>query len=112
MIVVDAARYDEDDLMPAIDAGAQDIALDDDVYEIVTEPSDLAAVRESLEAGRASRSKARTSPNGRSPASRVDEADAARLLKLIDTLEESDDVGAVHANFDVDADRCSSAIAG
>ncbi len=39
------------------------------------------------------------------PKSRVplDEADAARLMKLIDTLEESDDVGAVHANFDVDA---------
>ena len=33
----------------------------------------------------------------------VEEADAVRLMKLIDTLEESDDVGAVHANFDVDA---------
>src|SRR5579862_267675 len=32
VIVVDASRYDEDDLMPAIDAGALDIALDDDVY--------------------------------------------------------------------------------
>jgi transcriptional/translational regulatory protein YebC/TACO1 len=39
------------------------------------------------------------------PKSRVplDEADAAKLLKLIDALEESDDVGAVHANFDVEA---------
>jgi transcriptional/translational regulatory protein YebC/TACO1 len=34
----------------------------------------------------------------------VQESDAARLMKLIDMLEESDDVGAVHANFDVDAD--------
>jgi len=33
----------------------------------------------------------------------VDESDAARLMKLIDALEESDDVGAVHANYDVDA---------
>ena len=39
-------------------------------------------------------------PKSRVP---VDEADAARLLRLIDMLEESDDVGAVHANFDVDA---------
>src|SRR5438270_7751913 len=48
VIVVDAGRYDEDDLMPAIDAGAQDISLDDDVYEVITEPGDLVAVREAL----------------------------------------------------------------
>src|SRR3989440_9004612 len=41
IVVVDASRYAEDDLMPAIDAGALDIALDDDVFEIVTEPSAL-----------------------------------------------------------------------
>ena len=39
-------------------------------------------------------------PKSRVP---VEEADASRLMKLIDALEESDDVGAVHANFDVDA---------
>ena len=38
LVVVDAERYSEDDLMVAIDAGAEDIALDDDVYEIVCEP--------------------------------------------------------------------------
>ena len=48
MIVVDAARYDEEDLMLAIDAGAEDISLDDDVYEIITAPCELAAVREAL----------------------------------------------------------------
>jgi YebC/PmpR family DNA-binding regulatory protein len=102
VIVVDAARYDEDDLMPAIDAGAEDIALDDDVYEILTSPSELAAVREALEAAGVEIESADVTqrPKSRVP---VDEADAARLLKLIDTLEESDDVGAVHANFDVDA---------
>src|SRR5438270_7771788 len=52
VIVVDAGRYDEDDLIPAIDAGALDIARDDDVYEVVTEPADLTAAREALrEAG-------------------------------------------------------------
>src|SRR3954452_21084886 len=49
MIVVDAGRYSEEDLISAIDAGAEDIAQDDDVFEIVTEPSDLAAVRRALE---------------------------------------------------------------
>src|SRR6185295_7568214 len=41
LIVVDAARYEEDDLLPAIEAGALDVAVDDDVFEIVTEPTDL-----------------------------------------------------------------------
>src|SRR6202161_408694 len=48
VIVVDGSRYDEDDLMVAIDAGAEDIIADDDVFEIVTEPSDLTAVRAAL----------------------------------------------------------------
>src|SRR5947209_15423225 len=39
-LAVDAEQYDEDDLMAAIDAGALDIVRDDDVFEIVTEPSD------------------------------------------------------------------------
>jgi YebC/PmpR family DNA-binding regulatory protein len=102
VIVVDASRYDEDDLIVAIDAGAQDIALDDDVYEIVTEPGDLVPVTRALrEAGIEIESADVT----QRPRARVEvsEADAGRLLKLIDMLEESDDVSAVHANFDVDA---------
>ena len=49
LIVVDAGRYGEDDLMPAIEAGAEDIAEDDGVFEVVTEPSDLTGVRAALE---------------------------------------------------------------
>ena len=102
VIVVDASRYDEEDLIPAIDAGAEDIALDDDVFEVITEPSDLPAVREALlGAGVEIESAELTQrPKSRVP---VEEGDAAKLLKLIDALEDSDDVGAVHANFDVDA---------
>src|ERR1700761_6823973 len=48
VLVVDATRYDEEDLIPAIDAGAEDIALDDDVFEVITEPADLSSVREAL----------------------------------------------------------------
>jgi YebC/PmpR family DNA-binding regulatory protein len=103
VIVVDASRYDEEDLLGAIDAGAEDIARDDDVYEIVSEPGDLVAVRNALtEAGVEIESADVTQrPKSRVP---LQESDASRLLKLIDMLEESDDVGAVHANFDVDAD--------
>ncbi len=102
VIVVDASRYDEDDLIVAIDAGAQDIAVDDDVYEILTEPSDLVAVRQALEAAGIEIDGADVTqrPKSRVP---VDESDAGRLMKLIDALEESDDVNDVYANFDVDA---------
>ena len=102
VIVVDASRYGEDDLIVAIDAGAEDIALDDDVYEVITEPGDLVAVAQGLrDAGVEVESADVTQrPKSRVP---VSESDAGKLLKLIDMLEESDDVSAVHANFDVDA---------
>src|SRR5437588_4518348 len=50
VIVIDASRYDEDDLIAAIDAGALDIQRDDDVFEVITEPGDLVAVRDALTA--------------------------------------------------------------
>ncbi|HEY8625523.1 MAG TPA: YebC/PmpR family DNA-binding transcriptional regulator [Solirubrobacteraceae bacterium] len=102
VIVVDASRYDEDDLMVAIDAGAQDISLDDDVFEVITEPADLTTVRQALEQAGVELESADVTqrPTARVP---VQESDAAKLMKLIDSLEESDDVGTVHANFDVDA---------
>src|SRR2546423_449147 len=48
-IVVDATRYSEDDLMPAVDAGAEDISMDEDVFEGISDPAQLTAVREALE---------------------------------------------------------------
>jgi YebC/PmpR family DNA-binding regulatory protein len=103
VVVVDAGRYDEENLMPAIDAGAQDISLDDDVFEVITEPSDLPRVRDALiDAGVEIESADVTQrPKVRVP---VGEAEASKLMKLIDALEESDDVGSVHANYDVSAD--------
>ncbi len=102
VIVVDSSRYDEDDLIVAIDAGAEDIALDDDVFEIIAEPSDLTAVREALAGAGIEIESADVTqrPKSRVP---VGDADAAKLMKLIDSLEESDDVNAVHANYDIDA---------
>jgi YebC/PmpR family DNA-binding regulatory protein len=103
VIVVDASRYDEDDLIVAIDAGAEDIALDEDVYEVITAPSDLSTVRDALSQAGIEIESADVTQR---PKSRVQlqEDDAAKLMKLIDALEESDDVGAVHANYDVDAE--------
>ncbi len=102
VIVVDASRYDEEDLIPAIDAGALDITVDEDVFEVITEPGDLVAVRDALAAAGVDIESADIvqRPMSRVP---VEEADATRLLGLIDALEESDDVTAVNANFDVDA---------
>src|ERR1700756_2286436 len=48
-IVIDATRYSEDDLMVAVDAGAEDISTDEGVFEIVTAPADFAAVRQALD---------------------------------------------------------------
>jgi YebC/PmpR family DNA-binding regulatory protein len=103
LIVVDSGRYSEDDLLVAIEAGALDVAVDDDIFEILTEPSDLTAVRTALEqAGIELESAELTQhPKTRVP---IDEATAGKLMRLIDALEDNDDVADVHANFDVDAD--------
>jgi YebC/PmpR family DNA-binding regulatory protein len=100
-LVVDGERYSEDYLMGAIDAGAEDVSLDGDVFEVITEPADFAAVREALEAAGVELQSAEVNmrPTTRTP---VEEADAGTLMRLIDALEEHDDVQAVHANFDVD----------
>jgi len=102
VIVVDANRYDEDDLMGAIDAGALDISVDEDMFEVITEPADLVAVRSALEQAGVEIDSAEVAyrPKARVP---VEEADATKLFRLIDALEESDDVAAVNANFDVDS---------
>jgi YebC/PmpR family DNA-binding regulatory protein len=102
-IVVDSSRYSEDDLIGAIDAGAEDVREDGDQLRIICEPTDLTAVREALEgegieivsAGLATEPKSTVELKGH---------DAERLLKLLDVLDEQDDVDEVFANFDIPAD--------
>ncbi|HET7508816.1 MAG TPA: YebC/PmpR family DNA-binding transcriptional regulator [Solirubrobacterales bacterium] len=102
-IVVDGSRYSEDDLIGAIDAGAEDVREDGDQLRIICEPTDLTAVREALEgegievvsAGLATEPKSTVELKGH---------DAERLLKLLDALDEQDDVDEVFANFDIPAD--------
>ena len=102
-LVVDGSRYSEDELLAAIDAGAEDVALDGDVWEIVTGPAEVNAVREALAAEGVEIESAELvqRPTTRTP---VDENRVGALMRLIEALEEHDDVQAVHANFDVDAE--------
>jgi YebC/PmpR family DNA-binding regulatory protein len=102
-IVIDAGRYSEDELMAAVEAGAEDISTDEDVFEVITEPADFAQVRKALEEQGVEMDSAEVlyRPSSVVP---VEEGNAGRLMRLIESLEDSDDVSAVHANFDVSAD--------
>ena len=102
VIVVDAARASEDDLMVAIDAGAEDVSVDESVYEVITEPADLQPARAALEGAGIPIDSAELTMR---PTNRVEvgEGQVGSLVRLIEALEEHDDVNAVHANFDVDA---------
>jgi YebC/PmpR family DNA-binding regulatory protein len=93
-IVVDAERYSEDDLMVAVEAGAEDI---------LTELADFAAVRAALESADVEIESAEMAFRASSLVP-VEEGPAGKLMRLIDLLEDNDDVSAVHANFDVSAD--------
>jgi YebC/PmpR family DNA-binding regulatory protein len=103
IIVVDATRYSEDDLIVSVDAGAEDITTDEGVFEVICEPADFSRVRKALEETGVEMESAEMAyrPTSLVP---IDEAQAGRLMRLIDALEDNDDVSAVHANFDVSAD--------
>jgi YebC/PmpR family DNA-binding regulatory protein len=102
-IVIDATRDSEDELMVAVEAGAEDISTDEDVFEVISEPAAFTAVRSALEQSGVEMERAEMTyrPSSLVP---IDEAQAVRLMSLIDALEDNDDVDAVHANFDVSAD--------
>jgi YebC/PmpR family DNA-binding regulatory protein len=102
-IVVDSGRYSEEDLLAAVEAGAEDISIDDDVFEIVTEPSAFLPVRKALEGAGIEIVSAELSyrPTSLVP---VDEDKARQLMRLVESLEDNDDVSSVHANFDIPAE--------
>jgi YebC/PmpR family DNA-binding regulatory protein len=103
VLLVDASRYTEDDLLVAIEAGAEDVTGDDECFEIVTDPKDLPAVRKALEEAGIELESAEVTQQ---PTTRttVDEETAEKLMRLIESLDENDDVNEVHANFDVPDD--------
>jgi len=102
-IVIDAERYSEDELMVAVEAGAEDISTDEGVFEVITEPANFTVVRKALEEAGVEIQSAEMAyrPSSLVP---IDEGQAGKLMGLVDTLEELDDVDAVNANFDVPAE--------
>ncbi|MDX6623831.1 MAG: hypothetical protein QOE75_1763 [Solirubrobacterales bacterium] len=99
-VAVDAARYTEDDLMPAIDAGAEDVREDGERLTVLCEPSDLSAVKAALEGAGVEIAAATIATEPKSTVE-LKGHDAERLLKLLDTLDDQDDVDEVFANFDI-----------
>ncbi|HEV8613165.1 MAG TPA: YebC/PmpR family DNA-binding transcriptional regulator [Gemmatimonadales bacterium] len=102
-LYLDAAKYPEDQaLEAALDAGAEDFAKDGEQYVITTSPPEFHAVQDALKAKRFALEAAELALVPKSTV-KVEGADAARLLKLMETLEELDDVSKVFSNFDIDA---------
>ncbi len=103
VVMVDADRYTEDDLIPAIDAGAEDVAREGDSLKVVSAAEDLAAVRRALEAAGVDIESAQLTMEPKNVVE-VGEADARAVMRLMEALDDHDDVEAVHANFDIPAD--------
>jgi YebC/PmpR family DNA-binding regulatory protein len=109
VVLVPKASLSEDDLMLAVlDAGAEEINDLGDSFEVVSEPTDLIAVRTALQDAGMDYDSAESSliPTMTVP---VDEEAARKVFKLIDVLEDSDDVQNIYANFDV-SDEVMAAI--
>jgi YebC/PmpR family DNA-binding regulatory protein len=111
VIFVDAAGRDEDELMmAAIEAGAEDVLAEGDTFEIRCDAADFMLVRNNLEDAGIKFSSAELTMIPKTTVA-LDEADARKTLKLLDALEENDDVQEVFCNFDI-PDDVMQAIAG
>jgi YebC/PmpR family DNA-binding regulatory protein len=110
-IVVDGGKHDEDEVtLAAIEAGADDVVVDSDGYQLLTDPSQLTAVRDAIAAAGIAFEQAELTMIPKTTV-QLDENDARKLLRLIDALEENDDVQEVYANFDI-PDDVLEAVAG
>ena len=111
VIQIPAEGTTEDDVvLGAADAGAEDAALDGEVWQVTTAPTELAAVRDALEANGLQVESAELRLVPRNTIG-LDEDGARKLLRLIDGLEDLDDVQDVYANFDI-PDAVLEAVAG
>ena len=107
-IYLDATRYPEDAaLEAALDAGADDLTRDGDQFIITTEPNTLHAVQEALRAKKLESADAEIALSPKSSVT-VRGGDAEKLLKLMEALEEHDDVSKVFSNFDIDAETMAA----
>ena len=104
-IVIDGAGRDEDTLMEmALDAGAEDLQREDDQYIVTTVPGDFHSVRSTLQSKGLPIVAAELAMVPKTTV-KVEGRDAESLLKLIESLEELDDVQKVWANFDIDVEQ-------
>jgi YebC/PmpR family DNA-binding regulatory protein len=111
VVLVDGDRYDEDDLISAVDAGADDVATDGDLLKVTSDPANLDAVRAAIEDAGVEIQSAELAMEPKNVVEVSDEAEARRLVRLMETLDEHDDVDAVHANFDIPAELLEEAAA-
>src|SRR3989442_314027 len=100
--IIDADRTDEDSVMlAAAEGGADDVTQDGDSFEVTTSPEALSSVREALEQAGIEVESAETTMVPKTTIELDQEAAARKTLRLIDELEELDDVSEVYANFDI-----------
>src|SRR5947208_808238 len=102
VILVDAERADEDDLtLAAAEGGADDVELDGSSFRVTTGAESLSAVREAIEEAGMEVDSAELTMVPKTTVNLEDESAARKTLRLIDALEESDDVQEVYSNFDI-----------
>jgi YebC/PmpR family DNA-binding regulatory protein len=112
VVVVPAVGVDEDELLlVAADAGAEDVDRDGDVFQVTSAPEVVAAVREAVEAAGFAADSAELMMVPKTTVAVEDESKAKQVMRLIDTLEDNDDVQDVYANFDI-PERVLEAVAG
>ena len=101
VVVVDG-EADEDELtLAAAEGGAEDVRRDGTTWEVTAGPEDLSSVREAVEAAGFGVESAELALLPKTTIEVADEAQARKILRLIDALEENDDVQEVYANFDI-----------
>ena len=104
-ILIDQEIIDEEKLMDlAIEAGAEDVVEEGNIFQVLTAPEDFETVREALEAAELTFIEAGVSMIPQNVVEVADTKTAGSLMKLLDNLEDCDDVQNVHANFDIPDD--------
>jgi YebC/PmpR family DNA-binding regulatory protein len=101
VILVPGGADEEDVMLAAADAGADDVQLEGSSFQVTTAPDDLARVREALDAAGIEVESAELTMLPRTTVEIGNEAAARKLLRLMDALDENDDVQDVYANFDI-----------
>ena len=102
LIVVNTSDCDEEKLMEiALEAGADDISTEEDVYEVLTAPEAFETVKNALEEESVAIASAEVTKVPQNTV-KVEGKQAEQILKLMDALEDNDDVQQVYSNFDID----------